>query len=253
MGVEPTHFGRALLKRSSALFNDLRTSVSELQSLSDPASGELRIGCSEVIAAGLLPGIIGHLSRQHPRLTLHVSSGDPSMLLDRDLRGRNIELIVGRVPVLNLGEDIEIETLFQDQIAVVAGLDNPLARRRKVTLEEIWSAPWCLPPRESNPGKAYVDFLHRSGMEYPKRCVVALSVQLQTGLLNTSDFLTLLPSSMLRFSADRLSIRGLRVDLAPSQWPVGIVTLKNRTLSPAAQLFIDCARSICAPLMASSP
>jgi hypothetical protein len=30
--------------------------------------------------------------------------------------------------------------------------------------------------------------------------------------------------------------------------PVGIVTLKNRTLSPASELFIDCARKIAKPL-----
>ena len=38
-GVEPTPHGRALLKRSTAIFDDLRTSVSELESLSDPTAG----------------------------------------------------------------------------------------------------------------------------------------------------------------------------------------------------------------------
>jgi hypothetical protein len=30
--------------------------------------------------------------------------------------------------------------------------------------------------------------------------------------------------------------------------PNGIVTLKNRTLSPVAQVFIDCAREVAKPL-----
>jgi hypothetical protein len=30
--------------------------------------------------------------------------------------------------------------------------------------------------------------------------------------------------------------------------PNGIATLKNRTLSPVAQLFIDCAREVAKPL-----
>jgi DNA-binding transcriptional LysR family regulator len=37
-GVEPTVHGRALLKRSQAIFDDLRTSVSELEFLSDPTA-----------------------------------------------------------------------------------------------------------------------------------------------------------------------------------------------------------------------
>jgi hypothetical protein len=33
---------------------------------------------------------------------------------------------------------------------------------------------------------------------------------------------------------------------------VGIVTLKNRTISPVARLFIDCARSVVKPLASSA-
>src|SRR5262249_51340723 len=57
-GVEPTLYGRALLKRSVALVNDLRTGVTELEFLSDPTAGELRIGSSEALAAGMLGAVI---------------------------------------------------------------------------------------------------------------------------------------------------------------------------------------------------
>jgi hypothetical protein len=53
---------------------------------------------------------------------------------------------------------------------------------------------------------------------------------------------------MLHFSAKRLGLKILPVDLPFKAWPVGIVTLKNRTLSPAAQLFIECAREVARPL-----
>ena len=48
--MELTLYGAALLKRSVALFNDLRTSVTELEFLSDPTGGELRIGSSDAVA-----------------------------------------------------------------------------------------------------------------------------------------------------------------------------------------------------------
>src|SRR5438445_3667033 len=47
LGVEPTLYGRALLRRSITLRNDMSSSVDELQSLADPMSGELRIGSPE--------------------------------------------------------------------------------------------------------------------------------------------------------------------------------------------------------------
>src|SRR5436190_6795340 len=76
-GVEPTLYGKALLKRSIALSNDLRSSVSELQSLADPSAGELRIGSTEPMMAGLLFAVIDRLSRQYPRLALHIIEDEP--------------------------------------------------------------------------------------------------------------------------------------------------------------------------------
>jgi DNA-binding transcriptional LysR family regulator len=41
-GVEPTLYGRALLKRSRAVFDELRQGVNEIEALADPDAGELR-------------------------------------------------------------------------------------------------------------------------------------------------------------------------------------------------------------------
>src|SRR6266700_2696591 len=41
-GVEPTLYGRALLKRCFAVFDELRQSVKEIEFLTDPNAGELR-------------------------------------------------------------------------------------------------------------------------------------------------------------------------------------------------------------------
>jgi len=50
-------------------------------------------------------------------------------------------------------------------------------------------------------------------------------------------------------SGKRLSLRALPVDLPIGAGAVvGVVTLKNRTTSPVAQLFIDCAREVAKPL-----
>jgi DNA-binding transcriptional LysR family regulator len=52
----------------------------------------------------------------------------------------------------------------------------------------------------------------------------------------------------LRFSAARGSIKVLPVELPTTHRPSGIITLKNRLLSPLAQLFIECVREVAKPL-----
>src|SRR5688500_3493539 len=59
----PTEFGRALFRRSITVFDELRHSMTELRYLADPSAGELRIGASEYMAAGLVPAVIDRLSR----------------------------------------------------------------------------------------------------------------------------------------------------------------------------------------------
>jgi DNA-binding transcriptional LysR family regulator len=57
-----------------------------------------------------------------------------------------------------------------------------------------------------------------------------------------------LPASALRFGANIPQLKVLPVDLPIPPWPVGVMTLKNRTLTPVVQLFIDCAREVVKPL-----
>src|SRR5438067_752237 len=71
-GVEPTLYGRALLKRSVAIFDELKQSVRDIESLGDPNSGEVRIGCTEPMAAGFVAAVIDRLSRQYQQLVFQL-------------------------------------------------------------------------------------------------------------------------------------------------------------------------------------
>jgi DNA-binding transcriptional LysR family regulator len=71
-GVEPTPYGRALLRRSIAVFDDLRTGVDEIKFLADPTAGELRIGSTEPLLAGLGVAVMERLWRRHPRINFRV-------------------------------------------------------------------------------------------------------------------------------------------------------------------------------------
>ena len=86
-GVEPTVYGRSLLKWGNAVFDDLRQGVREIEYLSDPTAGELRIGCTEPMAWGIVPAVIERLTQQYPRLVFHVKQAEPITLRDRELRG----------------------------------------------------------------------------------------------------------------------------------------------------------------------
>ena len=255
-GIEPTPYGRALLKRGTAIFDELRQGVNEIEFLSDPMAGEVRIATSEPMAAGLLPMIIDRLSRKHPRVSIFVTQSPIGSLQFRtpryqELRERNADLVLG--PIIRPFDegDLEVEPLFDDPLVVAAGIRNRWARRRSVTLAELMDEPWCTLPGDTLVGARGAEAFRTSGFNVPRRNVVSISVQLQIGLLATQRFLTILPKSLVQFSGNRFSIKRLPIELPIPPVPIGIITLTNRTISPATQLFIRTAREIAQPFAGS--
>ena len=145
-------------------------------------------------------------------------------------------------------ERLDFEFLFDDSYVVVAGAQNPWVRRRRIELAELVNEPWVLPPPESAIGSVAMEAFRASGLDYPRATVVTDSPEVRISLLATGRFLTIFPASVLRFPTRRPEIKVLPVELPMARVPVGIVTLKNRTLSPVAQLFIDIAREVAKPL-----
>src|SRR5258708_25185724 len=67
-GVQATIYGHALLKRGTAIFDELKQGVKEIRFLADPTAGEVRIGCGEAFGAGLLPPLPSRPGRLFSRL-----------------------------------------------------------------------------------------------------------------------------------------------------------------------------------------
>src|SRR5882724_7251623 len=65
-GVLPTPYGTALAKRSIAMFNDLRQGVQDIDFLTDPTKGEIRIGATDPITVAIISPVIDRLSRKYP-------------------------------------------------------------------------------------------------------------------------------------------------------------------------------------------
>jgi DNA-binding transcriptional LysR family regulator len=75
-GVEPTTYGRAILKRGLAAFDELKQGIRDIEFLSDPTVGELRLGCDESLAAAMLPLIIQRFSHRYPKAILDINDID---------------------------------------------------------------------------------------------------------------------------------------------------------------------------------
>ena len=142
-GVEPTASGRALLNRGRAAFDELKQGVKEIEFLNDPTAGELRIGSSQSLAEGIVFAV-SIACRGNIRALSFISSGG-TLATYEDLRERRVELGIRTHVRTVLPKDMDQEALFEEPLVVVAGMENPWARRRKIKLAELVNEPWTWP------------------------------------------------------------------------------------------------------------
>ncbi len=251
-GVEATVYGRALLDCGTAVFDDLRRGMQEIAFLSDPAVGELRVGGAGPFIDGLIPGVIARLADRHPRIEFHVTESDPRTLC-KMVRERRIDLAILRTSSTMYSEDLESDALFEEPLLVIAGLNNPLSRRRKIDLKELLGEPWALPEFDNVAMALITDGFRAAGIAPPTPQVVSDSMAVRTRLVEMGRFLTFLPGSTLHFGAEWLRVKVLPVTLSIKAPPTEIITLKNRTPNAIARLFITELHSFATPLKKVSP
>jgi len=243
-GVEPTIYGRALLKRGLAAYDELKQGMRDIEFLADPTVGEVRIGCPESISGAILPPMVQKFCLECPRIALRIEQVSTPTGELPDLHARKLDLVVARLSIPHqFGDDINVEVLFDDRAVVAAGANSPWARRRKIDLSELVDEPWIATPRETLPTTLMEQAFQASNLPAPKIRVTTFSVQLRAHLLVRGNFLTAMPGSMLRLNADGIGLKALPVELPVRSFPVAVVTLKNRTLSPVVELFLEHLRA----------
>lgn len=246
-GVEPTEYGRALLDCGVAVFDDLRQGVKNIESLADPTAGEVRIGSTALLAASFVSALVDRLTRRYPRIVFHLVTGYMETL-QAELITRNVDLLILRSPGTLADERLNFDFLFDDSYVVVVGAQNQWVGRRRIEIADLVDELWVLPPPESVIGSIFREAFRASGRDYPRITMITESPHMRMSLLATGRFVTIFPASALRFLARRSELKILPVELPMARRPNGIVTLKNRALSPVAKLFIDCAREVAKPL-----
>lgn len=243
-GVEPTEYGRALLRCGMAVFDELREGVRNIESLADPTAGELRIGCNPCLTAGFVSDVMEQLSRRYPRLVFHVISADGAALR-RHVLERKVDLLIARQSGSVIDKQLRFEFLFDDSYVIAAGVQSSWSRRRTIKLAELAAEPWVMPEPDTGASSFALEVFRAHGLDFPRASAFVAPVA-RMNLLATGRFLSIFSQS--RVYTNRSQLKVLPVALQKVRLPIGIITLRGRALSPTAQLFIKDARELAKPL-----
>jgi DNA-binding transcriptional LysR family regulator len=247
-GVEPTLYGRALLARGVAVFDELRQGVKDIEFLADPTIGELRIACPGSIASTLLPQIVQKFLIKNPGIVLYADAvTSPASFPGLRERRYDLFLTMLPMPASRVPDGLNVEILFNDQLVVATGADTQWKRRRKIDLADLVNESWMLPQRDSSNYLWLEEGFRARGLAMPKVILWSNFVPLRNHLITNGRFLT----AVSKTNASSHGMKILSVDLPARPWPVVLVTLKNRTLSPIVKLFTEFVRDFTRPMRAA--
>jgi len=242
-GVEPTAYGRSFIHCGTAVFDEMRRGVQDIEFLADPTAGEVRIGAASPFI-DFVTAAVTSMAAHYPRIEWYIAEGDTPICC-RMLRERKIDIGIGRLGS-SAADDLNSDPLYEDYMSVAAGLDSCWARRRRIDLADLAGEAWVLPEANSV-GWLWIDEAFRSvGVMTPKPQVISNSMSVRIHLAETGRFLTMVAPSMLRFGAAGRRLKILTTRTKSQQ--VDILTVKNRTPNPIATLFIQELRTLAKPL-----
>jgi LysR family hydrogen peroxide-inducible transcriptional activator len=100
----------------------------------DVLSGQLRLGIIPTLAPYLLPRMLPRLQTAYPRLRLEVRETQTQLLLEELARGA-LDAVMLALPAE--GADVETLVLFDDPFLLAVPANDPLAPRRRVTVDDV--------------------------------------------------------------------------------------------------------------------
>jgi DNA-binding transcriptional LysR family regulator len=247
-GVELTESGRILVARGRVIFDEVREGLKDIEAVADPAQGELRIGTADPLTV-VVSEIITQLSSKYPRITYQVTVSDATTLI-RQLRDRELEVVLTRWNPETTPNDLSSEVLFHSPLAVLANKNNPLVKRKKLNLKDLMGERWTLSPPGSYLGRIVADIFRRKKLEWPRSIVTTISIHMRVNLLATGDFISVLPTTILRHQGNSAWLRALEVNLGEAG-PIASITLKKRRPAGALKLFQETSRRVSKTFAAS--
>jgi DNA-binding transcriptional LysR family regulator len=243
-GVTSTTYGEVLMKCGLSVFDELRQGIRTIESLADPSSGEIRMASLMTIAATIIPVAIERFTQKYPRVVVHLD--EQAILAEQlsGLRDRKYDFTVARLakPLTAGEDDLNLEVLLNDRMVLTAGPQSRWASRRRIDLAELVNEPWILPPPETWNYARLEEAFRARQLPMPKPSVVTISQQLRVQLMTSGQYIVPFQKFSLRLLPDRCPIKILPVDLPSPEAPIALITLKNRSLTPAVELFIDYVR-----------
>jgi len=240
-GMRPTWYGEIMIRHAKMTLANLGVAYDEISALKSGLSGQVAVGGIMPAGTTLLPMTIARLKAHYPLVQIRVEVDSSDALLAQ-LAEHRLDIAVARLFEHHDKMAFSFEPLAEEPMCVVARWGHPLLRKRKLQLRDLAALSWILPS-----GKVVrhrFEMLFRgAGLDPPQDVVNTPALLVTTSLLQRADMVAMLPNEVAQHYREHRMVDRVPVDFPLKMDAYGIVTRRNRLLSPAAQIMLKALRA----------
>lgn len=193
-GVHPTRLALDLVPIAARILDAIGDSAEVVAAKLDEYGGVVRVAATPAAIGGMLHTAVPKFAEKYPRLHLHVTEANGADPFAPLVEG-GCDLLCLREPEV-VPKGWLFHRCLDDALVVVCDRANPLARKVKVTPEDLGQATWLLNRVGSVARTRFEDFAAAHGWPESLRCAYVMHIpSLTFEMLATGRYLALIPRS----------------------------------------------------------
>jgi DNA-binding transcriptional LysR family regulator len=251
-GMRPTWYGETMIRHARVALASLNQAHDELQAAKAGQFGQVSIGAITSPALMLLPEAVQQVKAQHPDLRVSLQIETSDVLIEK-LNQNKLDILVARLFAQHDKSDLLYEPLTDEPISLVARPGHPLLQSQGLSLPELTDAGWIVPPAGSVLRHRFELMFQEIGLRSPVNLIETGALLFTSKMLQKSDMLSVLATDVAQYYAAHGLMSILPINLPCQMEAFGIITRRDRLLSPAAEVMLRAIRAAAQTVYGLSP
>jgi DNA-binding transcriptional LysR family regulator len=237
-GMKPTPSGIMAARHAGFILTELRKMQQDIDGLRNGIAGYVRVGAIIAAVPAPVAQALARMAEAYPTVEVSLSVGTSDVLLP-ELNAGRLDFVVGSIAGAVSAETLTYSPLVEDVAVVVAGSTNPILRQHNLTLKDVFSERWILPPAGAPELRSIEAAFNAAGLPLPVNSTRMASMIATATALEATDTLAIVPESMYRYFAKFQAMGQVDVKLQAPVASYGLINMSNRQLTPAARALYD--------------
>ena len=237
--VVPTRAGKLLYKHARLLLDIKRTACLAMEDFIGIKQGEIHIGGSTIPGEYILPKYIEQFNKKFPNISVMLTIADTCKIEEDVARGY---LELGVVGSKNSIKTLNYYELWNDELVVAVPAGHSLAKKQKITVEELSKEPFIIREEGSGTLKIMESYLQKNELLPIESLNIVARLGSSTAVkegIKAGLGVSILSSRALETELKTGILKALKVNGLDMKRKFYLMKDSKRTASPLCQAIFD--------------